>query len=408
MLTRMRHALQRYPRQYWLLLLGTLLSATGGAMIWPFLTIFLRAQLGISRTTVTILLSINAIMGIISSFAAGPITDRLGRKGILLASLLAGVVYYVAMGWGNHSLWVYAFLLAFWGAFNPLYGVGANAMIADMVLPEERTDAYALLRTIQNVGVAIGPIAGGYLADISYTTAFLAAASTFAFFSLLTLFTFKETLATSTGASFQWGGAGYGRVLQDRQFLGFVLCFAVTNMSAALIFILLPDYVNQYYGLSEKMSGQIITTNALMCIFLQYGIARLLRNLRPLPVLGAGAVFYAVGVGSVVFGRTLTDFIISMAITTTGELIMTPTATTLAANLAPADMRGRYMSIYGLTWPIAQSIGPILGGVLGDTAGAPSIWYLGFVYGMISAVGFWWIGWRLKKRPSQGGNAAVI
>ena len=73
---------------------------------------------------------------------------------------------------------------------------------------------------------------------------------------------------------------------------------------------------------------------------------------------------------------------------TVGELILIPTSTTYAANLAPAEMRGRYMSIYGLTWGLAAGIGPVVGGMLNDTLGPKAIWYGGFLVGLASTVSF--------------------
>jgi len=71
-------------------------------------------------------------------------------------------------------------------------------------------------------------------------------------------------------------------------------------------------------------------------------------------------------------------------IMTVGELILVPTATTYVANRAPADMRGRYMSLYGLTWSVARGIGPAYGGFLNDRLGPKFIWYGGFLVGLIS------------------------
>jgi MFS family permease len=107
-----------------------------------------------------------------------------------------------------------------------------------------------------------------------------------------------------------------------------------------------------------------------------------------LPTLAFGALFYAFGVGSVALGKGFGGFWISMVVMTIGELIMTPTATTLVANLAPADMRGRYMSLYSLTWGVAAMIGPLLGGYLNDTIGPQAIWIGASIIGMLSVITF--------------------
>ncbi len=377
-----------WPRQFWILLVGGLVSATGGAMIWPFMTIFLRQRLNVPLTSIALLFTLNAVMGILASFLAGTAADQLGRKRIMLMSLAAGVVYYVLMSQAG-AFWHYALLMAGWGAFNPLYNVGANAMVADMIVPERRTEAYAIVRMVHNVGVAVGPVAGGFIAAISYNTAFLTAALAFSFFVVLTAFFIRETLPVVASKPLKRGPlSGYEVVLKDQRFLQISLLFSVTMMSASIMFIMFSTYAKAQFNMAEDISSWVITTNALMCIFVQYSATLVTRRFRALPVLAVGALFYAFGVGSVALGRGFWAFVISMAVLTIGELVMTPTATTLVANMAPVDMRGRYMSIYGLAWPIASGVGPFLAGMLNDHVSPVSMWYGGLLLGLLAAAGF--------------------
>jgi MFS family permease len=404
MLQTLRSFKDRYPRQFYLLLAGNFVSATGGAMIWPFLTIHLRQQLDMPLATIGSLLTLNALMGVLSAFVAGPAADRVGRKSVMTISLTAGVAYYFLMSHAS-SLPMYAMLMGLWGAFNPLFSVGANAMIADLVPSQQRMDAYSLIRIIHNVGIAIGPIAGGSLAVISYTYAFYGAALAFGFFALLVIFFIKETLPDNEEEKEEASTAGYGPVLRDRTFISFTLLFAVTTMAASIMFILLPVYTKENFGLPENRYSYIVTVNASMCIFIQYFITRIIKRYAALPVIGIGALFYAAGVGSVALGAGFWAFVISMVIMTLGELILTPAATNLAAELAPVDMRGRYMSIYGLGWPIASGIGPIIGGFLSDTIAPVAMWYGGGLFGLLGAVGFFVLA-RTARLPKA--EAAAV
>ena len=65
-----------------------------------------------------------------------------------------------------------------------------------------------------------------------------------------------------------------------------------------------------------------------------------------------------------------------------------PTASAYVAGLAPPDMRGRYMSVAGLTWSAAAGIGPLMGGYLNDNIAPVATWYGGFVIGVIGIIGF--------------------
>lgn len=407
---RLGSAFQSLPVQFWLLLAGGLVSSTGASMIWPFLSSYLKQRLSAPLTTVTLLLTINSTAGLFFSFVGGVLADRIGRKGVMVVSLFSGVVYFLLMGQSGDLLF-YAVLLAFWGAMNPLYSIGANAMVADLVPADRRLDAYSYIRIVHNVGVAVGPILGGLFASVSINRAFYVAAATFLVFALFVLFLIKETLQKKPnpqpGENQQpsRGNSGFSRLFRDRVFLGFVLSFTVTNMAAALVFLLLPVYTSEQFGMPENRYSFIVTINALMVIFVQFIVTRMVRNHSAMPVLAVGALFYAVGVGSIALGRGFWYFAFSMIIMTTGELVMTPTATSLVASLAPPDMRGRYMSVYSLTWPVAQGIGPVLGGLLYDHISPASMWVGGAVFGLISALGFFLL-WRAFPQINRNASAS--
>jgi MFS family permease len=407
MLQNLRSVMDRYPRQFWLLLAGNLVSATGGAMIWPFLSIYLRQRLDLPLATIASLLTLNAVMGILSSFIAGSAADRIGRKRIMAVSLCAGVIYYLLMSQAE-TLLAYAILMGLWGAFNPLFSVGANTMIADLIPSEQRMDAYSLTRVVHNVGIAIGPIAGGFLAVVSYTYAFYAAAFAFAVFAILVIFFIRDTLPeVDADQTMQPVKAGYGHVLRDTTFISFTLLFALTTMAASIMFILLPVYAKENFGLAENRYSYIVTVNATMCIFLQYYVTRIAKRFPTLPVIGIGALFYAIGVGSVALGAGFWAFVISMVIMTVGELVLTPAATNMVANLAPVNMRGRYMSIYGLGWPIASGVGPILGGFLSDTIAPVAMWYGGGMLGLLGAAGFFILARMTRTVKTETANVGV-
>jgi MFS family permease len=386
---RIRRLTQNYPRQFWLLFLGMMISTLGASMVWPFLMIYVSERLQLPLATIASLMTLNAAMGLIFSFIAGPVTDRVGRKWVMVVSLAMNALAYLLMVRAN-SLAAFAVLMGVSGAFNPLYRVGADAMMADLVPPEKRLNAYSLLRTSNNMGIALGPVIGGFVATISYSIAFTCAAAGLATFSLLIAFFARETLVRSPvqGRPKKEKFGGYERILKDRPFMAFAVVFTLTMMCASLIWVLLGVYAKQNFQVPENLYGWIATTNALMVVFFQLPMTQVTRRFPSLRVLAAGSLFYALGVGSVVLGQGFWGFWISMVIMTIGELIVSPTATAYVANLAPPDMRGRYMSIYGLTWGAAAGIAPVMGGYLNDNLGPITIWYGGFFVGMLATAGF--------------------
>ena len=399
-MNRLNNLASRYPQQFWLMFCGMFISTVGASMIWPFLMLYVSEKLQAPLTTVGGLVALNATIGVISSFfIGGPITDKVGRKGVMVFSLIANGLAYVAMSQAS-SLPAFAILMSVTGAVNPLYRVGGDAMMADLVPPEKRPDAYALLRLSNNVGVAIGPAVGGVLATASYSIAFYCAAAGMITYGLLLALFARETLPAEAAHARADAFGGYGQVVRDRRFMPFVGAMALTQMCAALMWILMAVYAKKNYQVPENLYGLIPTTNALMVVLFQVAITQITKRHPPLKALTVGAVFYAVGVGSVALARGFWGFWMSMVIMTVGELILMPTSSTYAANLAPADMRGRYMSIYGLSWSAALGIAPVMGGFMSDTLGPVTTWYGGFVAGALSTA---WFA-TLHRRTRSGGD----
>lgn len=403
MLQRITAARGAYPRQFWLLFWGMLISTIGSSMIWPFLMIYVSKQLDAPLTLAASLNTISAGMSLLFSFLAGPIADRLGRKWVMVVSLVVNGLAYLALSQA-HSYPAFALIMGVQGAFNPLYRVGGDAMMADLVPPEKRVDAYSLLRMSNNIGIALGPAIGGFVAAASYTAAFIVAAAGLMGYGLLMATLGRETLpardASQPAVHERFGG--YNRVLRDKRLVTFVLSYIPTSMCAATVWILLSVYSNQQFGLSERMYGFIPMTNALMVVFLQVLITRWTKRYSTLRMVALGSLFYAVGVGSVALGTGFWGFLISMVIMTIGELIAVPTSSTYVANLAPTEMRGRYMSLYSLTWSIGSGVGGLVGGFLSDTISPAATWYGAALYGLVSVVAF-----SLMARRQSASNAAA-
>ena len=389
MLDRLQTLLKKYPGQFWLMTVGLFISTTGASMIWPFLMIYVSKRLGLPLSQAATLVTINATTSLFTSFIAGPVTDRVGRKFVMVVSLTTNGLIYLLMSHANTYL-AFAGLMFLTGASNPLYRVGADAMLADLIPSEKRVNAYALVRMITNAAFAIGPAAGGFIASRSYDLAFYCAAGGMLCYSLLLIFRAVETLSrdsrSTTGRDKErWGG--YDRVMRDKTYTSFALLMGLGLIAPAMLWVLLSVYANKNFGISEAQYGWIPTTNAIMCVTIQFGVTWVTKRYRPLPMIALGMLTYALGVGSVARMTGFWGFWLSMVIITFGELILVPTATTYVADLAPADMRGRYMSIYWLSFAISQAIGPMLGGYLNDYIAPTAIWYGGLLIGLTSTAG---------------------
>lgn len=393
---------KQYPRQFWLLFWGMLLSTIGSSMIWPFLMVYASERLNLPLTQTATLVTLNSAASLVMTFAAGQVTDRLGRKMVMVFSLLANAVVYIFFSHANTYI-EFAIVMIILGASNPLYRVGADAMMADLIEPEKRADAYSILRMSNNAGIAIGPAVGGFLAAVSQYLAFYIAATGLFLYGMLVLLFARETLP-GRGAAREvlrerWGG--YDRVLRDWPFITTVINITFGLITASLMWVLLPVYATQQIGIPKHLYGFIPTTNALMVVVFQVLITQWTKKHPPLRMLALGMLFYALGVGSVVLGTGFWGFWTSMVIITIGELIIVPTSSTFVANLAPADMRGRYMSIYSLTWSLSIGTGPLLGGFLSDSFGPSATWFGGFLIGLISTAIFFLIEQTYYKKSKN-------
>jgi MFS family permease len=433
MLQRAETLYNKYPPQYWLMITGIVISTAGGSMIWPFLLIYASGKLDLPLSTVATLISINAGTGLLASLLAGTLADRIGRKVVMNVSLtLNGLAYFLLMQAETYPQ--FALLMVLVGLSNPMYQVGADAMLADMIPSEKRTDAYAINRIAVNAAFALGPAVGGFLASTSYNLAFYGAAAGFLTYSLLLFFLARETLVKAgrgnasedaeAAKAFTNGridsapfatnrphgrsvsrenpeskaSTGYERVFKDKSYLAFVFLIAIGLIAPTMLWILMPVYAKTNFGVREALYGWIPTTNALMCVFIQIPVTKITRRYKALPVTAAGMLIYALGAGSVALMNGFGGFWLSMVVLTFGELTLVPTASKYVADLAPADLRGRYMSLYWLGWGLARTLSPLVGGYLNDNIAPRAIWVGGLFFGLTSTLGLFLLERFTKTR----------
>ncbi len=399
MLTRLRRDFADTPGQFWLMFFGMILATTGTTMIWPFLLIFASEKLNLPLVAVASLMAINAGTGLVSAIVAGPIIDRLGRKGMMILGLAgAGLGYFFLSKAETYTM--FALVLGGMGFFSPLYNVGTDAMLADLFSMERRAEAFALIRMARNIGVATGPILGGFVLARSYNLGMYGAAGGLLFYGLMLLIFAKETLPQQNGevekTSLRAQMQGYWAALQDKPFMGLIGAFTLVQMIAVLVWVMLSVYVKTNFGIDERLYGWLPTTNALMVVFFQVIITRNTKKYPPLAVMSWGTIFYILAPLIIAISSHFWGFWLGMVVLTLGELIVVPRTSAYAANLAPVDKRGRYMSLYGLTWNVAAGIAPVVGGFLSDQVSPRAPWIGGVAIGFLTVLAFR----ALKQRHS--------
>ena len=376
---------------------GALVSMAGSSMVWPFQFIYISQTLGLRLAPVATLITIASATGLAVSFCAGSIADRFGRKPVMIGAQAAQALAWILMSQA-HSYLGFLLPMTILAAAQPVYSVGSDVMMADLVAPAQRASGYSIMRTFSNVGIALGPAVGGVIVSISYPLAFHGAAVVMLCYGGFLLLMVRETLprrgtGVRAGATPGPGaGSGYGRVLRDRGFMAFFLIATLGMIAPLMLWTLLAVYTKQNFQFPEHLYSWLPVTNALMCVFVQVHVTRFTHKRAPLPMLTLGMLVYALGVGSVALMSSFWGFWLSMVVFSMGELIVVPTGTAYVANRAPVDLRGRYMTIYWMTWGLARAVAPVAGGFLNDRISPHAIWYGGLLVGLASTAGLFILG----------------
>jgi MFS family permease len=389
-LRRKRQTTTTYTSQFWLLFWGSFFTRASISMLWPFVTVVIRERLEIPLTIAALLLTIQSVSSLLSTLVVSSIMDKIGRKLPTVASLIGSTAVFAMMATAN-TLEQWVILMIIYGAFVPVFGIGVNTMVADVVEPQKRSSAYALIRMIDNAGIAIGPMMGGALVTLmSFEAVYFAVAIAYGFLTIFVMLMIRETIPQHTPDDDVQAESskGYGYILRDTVFMSMFAMFLLVMFGNAQIFVLLPVYAKENFGLIESQYSLLLTINATMVVLFQYVLTKFTDRYRPLNVMAVAAFIYTIGLGTVAIGYDLTTFSISMIIVTFGELMLMPTTLTFVANIAPTELRARYMGLFGLNWSLAAGIGPVIGGYLNDNHSPVAIWIGASAMAFVGTIGF--------------------
>ena len=395
-----------YPRTFWIVVAVTFIDRIGGALLFPFFALYITSKFNVGMTDVGVLFAAFSVSSFAGSAVGGALTDRFGRKGIIIFGLIASSFSTVAMGFIG-SFQAFFFLALFVGILTDVAGPAHQAMVADILPEEKRADGYGILRVAFNLSVVIGPAIGGFLAARSYLLLFLSDAA----ISLLTVILIiiflpetkpqahpdapKETMAGTF--------AGYGQVFKNAAFmlfLGAVLLQVLTYMNMNTT---LGVFLRNEHGTPESGYGLLLSINAAMVVLMQFPITRRITKYPPMLMMAFGTFLYVIGFSMYGYVASYAMFVIAMVIITIGEMVVSPVAQALVASFAPEEMRGRYMAVSGVSWGIPFAVGPYLAGLILDGPNPHLLWYVAGFIGMLSTLAFLALN-RIKSRQEQKVN----
>jgi MFS family permease len=162
-----------YPRTFWILVGSVFIDRLGGALIYPFFALYITSKFQVGMTEVGVLFFLFSISSFVGSFLGGALTDRLGRKRMIIFSLIASSASSVFMGLVG-SLEAFYVLALVSGIFTDIGGPAQQAIVADLLPERQRAQGYGIIRVAFNLSVAIGPVIGGIIASRSYLALFIA------------------------------------------------------------------------------------------------------------------------------------------------------------------------------------------------------------------------------------------
>ena len=386
-----KRVFSEYPRAFWTYNVIVFIDRLGGFMLYPFFALYLTRKFDIGMPTVGILFAIFSVSGFVGSALGGALTDRMGRRGVIIASLLLSSLSALGMGFAP-TLAVFVAVSVIVGTLGSIGGPAHEAVVADLLPPDKRAEGYGIIRMVFNVAVIIAPPIAGLLISHSYLTLFIVDAVISIIAAGIVLLALPETKPAAhpdaQPETMKQTFAGYGRVFRDTPFVLFIgvtimMTLVYMNMNTTL-----GVFLRDYKGIPEIGFGSLLSINATIVVAFQFWLTRKLEKFKPLLMMAAGTFLYAIGFAMYGFVSGMTLLITAMVIITIGEMVVAPFQQSLVANFAPENMRGRYMAVSGLSWGIAFMIGPYFAGLLLDSGNPNSLWLVSGFIGLLATVGF--------------------
>ncbi len=404
---RLRATIIEYPRSFWVLVLATFIDRLGGSILFPFFTLYVTRKFNVGMTTVGLIFGVFAITGIVGSTIGGALTDRWGRKPMLLFGLVVSALSSLWLGTVN-TLDIFILGAVVTGVFSNVGGPAQQALVADILPEQQRAQGYGIIRVTFNLSVTLGPAIGGLLATQSYMSLFIADAIsslTVAGIVFLLLPETRTVIKQVQTESMMETFAGYGKVVRDSAFMFFFLAGTLSAMVYMQMNSTLSVFLRDVHGVSEQGYGYILSMNAAMVVLFQFSITRRIQPYAPMLMMTIGTLLYAVGFGMYGFVSSYNMFLFAMVVITIGEMLVAPVGQALVAGFAPEAMRGRYMAFFGYSWAIPFAFAPTLAGLLMDYGDPNWVWYSAGLIGMVSTAMYYTL--HLRQARSQSATVTA-
>jgi MFS family permease len=414
MLNRIRKVYHEFPQKFWVVIVTVFIDRIGGTLLFPFFSLYITEKFNVGMTQAGMVLGTFSAFGMVGSMIGGALTDKFGRKSLIIIGLIFSAISTLTLGFVNEFALLIPLAVVI-GLLSNFAGPARHAMVADLLPEDKRQEGFGILRVVANMSWIIGPILGGFIANRSYFLLFVLDAVISCVVALLFFLYIPET-KPDTGTepeSVLKTFVGYGVVVRDFAYVAFLVVSMLMGIVYQQMYNTLSVYLRDSHGLTPQSYGFLMTSSAITVILFQFQTTRAIRNRPAFLMMGLGTFFYMIGFGMFGFVSVFWLFALAIVIITIGEMVVMPTSSALVANFAPEDKRGRYMAVYGLSWSFPAIIGPSAAGLIIDNYNPDLLWYIAAALSAFTIVCFYilhlWLGKcdRFKTPESKGDAKAA-
>ncbi|EGQ3661240.1 MFS transporter [Staphylococcus pseudintermedius] len=354
------------PKEIWWLVIGMAINITGASFLWPLNTIYMNEELDKSLSTAGLVLMVNSFGMIVGNLLGGTLFDKLGGyRTIMLGtivSLCATILLNFFHGWPWYAIWL--IMLGFGGGMI----IPAIYAMAGAVWPQGGRQTFNAIYLAQNIGVALGAVLGGFVAELSFNYIFMANLAMYVIFFFIALFQFNMDYQATV--KHQETLENVAHIQNKKHFTALILLcvmFALCWIAYVQWQTTIASFT-QSIGISMSQYSLLWTVNGVLILVGQPLILPIIHLIKGQlkKQLYFGLVVFILSFFVTSFATSFSIFVVGMVIMTFAEMFVWPAVPTIANNLAPKGREGVYQGIVNSASTVGKAFGPLVGGILVD------------------------------------------
>ncbi|WP_238473793.1 MDR family MFS transporter [Paenisporosarcina cavernae] len=383
----------------WTLLLGTMFARGASFMALPFLALYLSNTHGVHPILIGITIGLSRLTGMFGGFIGGYLSDRFGRKVIMLSSIFIWAFVYIGFSIADH-IYVFMALNAVNGICRSFFEPSSQALMADVTTQELKKRVFSLRYMAINIGAAVGPLIGVYVAKYNSTMPFFLTGCMYLLYAITLVIMFsKFPVSRVTPVNQLKMMDAFQAIAKDRVLLLFILGGTFISFSYSQIDSNLPQFIEQSFGDGISLFATLIAINAIIVVILQLPLGLLSEKWPVLRTVMIGSLLFAIGFGMFGFASTFTGLIAAMVIVTIGEIFIFPSTSVFIDAIAPDGKRGTYFGANQLQ-SLGGFAGPMIGGAIFSGFGG-SVLFQCIFFIVLFGCAFYAIGNKAMQKRSN-------